>query len=105
MNVIPKDLQGWVDLENLEELQKKANKQQLAAKRDQCRTTAAVFSTPAGKAWLDQKIREHIMKPVAVPGRDRVEIGIHQGQYNVIASILAEIEFARTGGKPEESGT
>ena len=53
------------------------------------------FSTPIGKKCLAHFKKVFVDRPIAKPGMSELEIGIRQGECNVILKIIKEIEDVR----------
>lgn len=58
----------------------------------------AFTSSEAGRRVLEDLERTFLMQRVVRPGDDQFTVGIRQGQVDVVARILAMVEFANTGG-------
>jgi len=55
----------------------------------------ATFSTPNGKKCLAEMKRAFVDRPIARAGMTELEIGIRQGECNVIRKILGEVNGNR----------
>ena len=89
------DMVGWAGLDHLMEDQRaKMFQDQL----DHASMYRQVFSTPNGRAVLEDMRQLFLRQRIVRPGDDAFAVGIRQGQADVVARILAMIEFANTGG-------
>jgi hypothetical protein len=89
------DFGGWQGLEHLMEDQRA---RQFQAQLEHASLYRQVFSTPNGRAVLEDMRQLFLRQRIVRPGDDQFAAGIRQGQADVVQRILAMIEFANTGG-------
>ena len=65
-----------------------------------CRAYQGAFASPQGQYVLTDLVETFIVRPrIAEPGDDLIQVGIRQGQADIVRRILNFIEVARTGGQ------
>lgn len=89
------ELGGWGQLENMAEDQRARI---LQAQLDHASVYRQVFSSPNGRVVLEDLLTLFLRQRIVRPDDTQFAAGIRQGQADVVARILAMIEFANTGG-------
>ena len=93
------DLEGWtgLDLENpAYELLRNMEEQDALA---HARQFEAAFTAGAGEYVLKWLIQHYVLPAVVTPDATQFKAGIRQGELNVVAGILATMEFSSNGGR------
>lgn len=92
-------LEGWggLDLENpaFEQLRNLEESEALA----HANAFALTFNAPGGEYVLKWLIRNYVMPSILTGESTQFRAGIRQGEANVVAGILATIEYAKHGGR------
>jgi hypothetical protein len=89
------ELGGWGSIDGLVEDQRERT---LQAQLEHASMYRQVFSSPNGRAVLEDLLQMYLRQRIVRPGDDQFAVGIRQGQADVVQRILAMIEFANTGG-------
>lgn len=93
------ELEGWagLDLENpAYELLRNMEEQDALAHAQQFE---AAFNAGAGEYVLRWMVQHYILPAVVTADATQFKAGIRQGELNVVAGILATMEFSRNGGR------
>jgi len=93
------ELEGWagLDLDNAAyELLRNLEQQSALGHAKEFETA---FNAGAGQYVLRWLIQHYILPAVVTPDATQFKAGIRQGELNVVAGILATMEFSRNGGR------
>ncbi len=93
------ELDGWdgLDLENpAYELLRNMEQEDALA---HARQFEAAFAAGDGEYVLKWLIQHYVLPAVVTPDATQFKAGIRQGELNVVAGILATMEFSRNGGR------
>jgi hypothetical protein len=89
------ELGGWASLDHLMEDQRGKVLQEQVEHASMYRQ---LFSSPAGRYVLNDLMAMFLRQRIVRPDDTQFAAAIRQGQADVVARILAMIEFANTGG-------
>lgn len=95
-DILQADTWGELDIANLGQ----ANDTERERVLEICRAYQSVFATAQGQYVLKDLVETFLIRPrIAEPGDDLIQVGIRQGQADIVRRILNFIEVARTGGQ------